>query len=293
MTENELNSPDAKGLTPLHYALLGKQGEAIEYLLPQCHLYTLTPQGHSYLDYAILAGHGGALNVFQNLKLPFKLGKEEERFSYYVASGILNQQLSLSAKQKDPLALGQMDKTFGGLNAAWLGLHLMNRWIGTPSGGDPGWIGWGGTKLEGYAAYFNDALGLNRIFGSMPSQIAPFVHTGAFVNLFALPILSGIGNWAIGTPQWPGVIKLVNDYVTPVNPTYVAASYAMLRIAVAAKPVWDKMPLYYDNFKSRPKEVMKNLALDTFNIGTQVFMNMAELPALPTQRIPWSFFRNP
>lgn len=273
MTENELNAPDAKGLTPLHYALLGGHGASIEYLLPRCNLYTLTPQGHSYLDYAILSGHSGAMAVFQKFKVPLKLCKEEELFSYYLASGILNQQLTLSAKQKDPLAFGTMDTIFAGINATWLGCHLMNQWMGTPQDGGPGWLGWSSRKIEGYADYVNDILGLNRIFNSVPSQIAPAVHISYLLNVLALPTLGWMGNMAFGTPYWPGVIKLVNDHITPVNPTYVATGYALLRIAAAVKPVLEKMPVYYDNFRSRPKEVLKNLALDTFIVGSQCLIS--------------------
>lgn len=273
MTENELNAPDAKGLTPLHYALLGGHGASIEYLLPRCNLYTLTPQGHSYLDYAILSGRSAALGIFQKLKLPLKLCKEEETFSYYLASGILNQQLTLSAKQKDPLAFQTMDTIYAGINATWLGFHLLNQWMGTPQDGGPGWLGWSSRKIEGYADHVSDILGLNRIFNSVPSQIAPVVHVSYLLNVIALPVLGGMGNMVFGSPSWPGVIKLVNDYITPVNPTYVATGYAMLRIAAAVKPVLEKMPVYYDNFRSRPKEVLKNLALDTFLVGSQCLMS--------------------
>ena len=144
---------DQKGLTPLHYAILGGQAEAVEYLLGRSDPYTLTPQGHTYLDYAILSGDGGLCNLIQQFKLPFKLGTEQERFSYLLATGILDQHLSMSANAKDPLKGGWEDWLFGGINATWAGTHLFNhafkQWAGTPtSGGVADWVGWSGENLE-------------------------------------------------------------------------------------------------------------------------------------------------
>src|SRR5690606_32471652 len=68
---NHLDQPDASGRTPLHYAILLENMEAIQYLSTHSNLFALTPQGHSYLDYAIASKNFKIYQMFEELNLPF------------------------------------------------------------------------------------------------------------------------------------------------------------------------------------------------------------------------------
>lgn len=53
-----------KGLTPLHYALVFQQEEAIRFLIEKCDLTRLTPDENSYLHYAALTGDPDIVRLF-------------------------------------------------------------------------------------------------------------------------------------------------------------------------------------------------------------------------------------
>jgi len=274
---SDLNTPDQKGLTPLHYALLSGHVEAIQFLLPRCNLYALTPQRHSYLDYAIIAGNGGAFSIFQNLKLPFKLGQEHQKFEYLIASGILNQQLTANARARDQIASTPGDYLFGGINAVWLAMRGFNALIGQHNTGAMGWLSYGTTGLENIAGGANEIFGYPRLFESLPSRVAQTAQTYLFLSNFVYPLVQGTAKMAglqNYVPQWTGVIDLLQQKLTQygVNTQlapYMKVGYAALRVWAAVKPLYKKLPEYQAAFKSRPAQVMKSLGLDLFNIAAQ------------------------
>ena len=286
MMETNFNQRDAKGLTPFHYAILGGKIESIEYLLNRTDTYSLTPEGHSYLDYAIITGHEILFNHFHQLKLPFKLGSEQESFSYLFASGIVQQQLAAIAKTKDPLAMGGQDQNFAGinLNALWAGTALFN--ISTGLDKKNSWIGWFGHNLQDLTNSFNrHAVGTGQILNMMPTWAArPFAKAYFYYQNAVLP---AILLYAAGTSL---ALKSgykqedIDEALKPYGKTFgnvtdvVSKSFTVLRMIGAVKPVIDRLPVYRKNFTSRPTAVMKCIAYDAFNLGTQALMSYSNWP---------------
>ena len=283
MTETAFNVKDEKGLTPLHYALLGRQEEAVYFLVNRCDNLTLTPQGLSYFDYALFSGHPGMLNLVARLNIPFRLGGERERFSYLLASGIADQELAQIARSKDPIGMGGKDQDFLGVNfnLLWAGTALFNRAVfgvnpTTPlqnlSGLAPSSI-----LLESvFRGINNYGVGAGQVFKLLP--IMPAAATFAlfrFVMNCTLLYHSGRHVAALGRVD---LEKLLSDLGlgTAQKTLGVAGQiFSVIRLWAAIKPVIDRLPAYYDAYATRPKQVRKALAWDVFNITTQGLMTLS------------------
>ena len=277
---NDLDKPDKKGLTPLHYALLGGQIDSIQYLLSRTqNLHVLTPQKHSYLDYAILSGNASAFGVFSNLKLPFKLGKDHERFNYLVASGIFNQQMVGYAQARDPLAAGGTDQNMLGvnINAVWAGSALLNLATGYP---DPttSWLGWAVSGTQNTSLQFNRYItGTPQVLNTLPNW-ARTAHSVYALSNVAYFLLNPVVSYAVTLAGYP--MPQLNNWQHLSTVSDVASkAYTALRMWGAVKPVIDRIPTYRNSYKSRPKQVMKALGADLFNIASQGVMSYAFLKA--------------
>ncbi len=64
-----LESKDAKGLTPLHYAIAARQTETVQHLIDKLDLSYLAPDGNSYLHFAALSADPEILDLFLNKDL--------------------------------------------------------------------------------------------------------------------------------------------------------------------------------------------------------------------------------
>ncbi len=285
ITETDFNVKDEKGLTPLHYALLGSQEEAVVFLLNRCDNYTLTPQGLSYFDYALFSGHPGMVNLFEKLNIPFRLGGDREKFSYLLASGTADRGLAMMARSKDPIGMGGKDQDFlgGNLNALWAGTALFNRAVFgvNPSTLNLSWPPYISTSFESIFYSFNHHIvGVGQVFKLLPSwAITPAAATVDLVrtvSLWAAPLyLLGSQAAALAQVDLP---KLLNDrgLGTALKAWGVAGQvFSVIRLWAAIKPVIDRVPAYYEAYATRPKQVRKALAWDVFNIGTQGLMTLS------------------
>jgi ankyrin repeat protein len=288
MTESDLNAKDENGLTPLHYAILGRQEEAVSFLVSRCDIYTLTKQGHSYFDYALLSGHPGMVNLFERLNIPFRLGAERERFSYLLAAGIADWELSAIARSRDPIGMGGKDQDLAGvnLNLLWAGTALLNRaFFGVnplPPAFNPSNLAWPpfiSTTFEGiFHAFNHHGTGAAQVFKLLPR----WALTPAAVT-YDLARTVGI---------WYSTVFLISTQAAAVAgynlPQYLEAKwglgptlkafgvagqvFSVIRLCAAIKPVFDRLPAYYEAYATRPKQVRKALAWDAFNIVTQGLM---------------------
>jgi ankyrin repeat protein len=268
------NIKDENGLTPLHYAILGGQDQAISYLLFRSDLYTLTKEGHSYFDYAILAGRGDLLNYFQQMKVPFKLGNERERFSYVYASGIFHQQLTKAAHDKDPLAAAGTDQNLPGtpipLNLLWAGAAAVNRYWDINPAAPATRLGSIFGFLETQSNVQNHLLGVGQVLGMLPTWMAQPIGKGyAYLQLalFSSSILCGL------TGYYPQSLMTNPNLNNALNK--ISGTFAVCRMIAAIKPLIVRAPVYRDNFTSRPTKVVQSVVKDLFNIGTQYFMSRA------------------
>jgi len=291
--ETDFNSKDKKGLTPLHYAILGGHTDAIDHILPRCTSktrYALTPdllpgstKQLSCLDYAIIAGHPEAFAYFQNLKLPFKLGRKEELYSYLEASGLFRTYLERGAKAKDPLQTSPLALISSGVNGAWTALSLLSHCLGNPTNASD-WLGWSVDKARNGTVGANEFVGLGQIFQALPPGISQTVWL--YRNAMFLFGMVQLGAWAVGLdsylPKQFGLLHFIDSKITPINEYYPNVGYAALRVYAVAKPALDKLPLYRASFKSRPTAVMKSAALDLFQIATQAAISYCGIPGPKT-----------
>ena len=287
MAETDFNVKDEKGLTPLHYALLGRQEEAVVFLLNRCDNYTLTPQGLSYFDYALFSGHPGMRNLFERLNIPFRLGGDRERFSYLLASGIADRELASIARSKDPIGMGGKDQDFLGvnLNVLWAGAALVNRAVFGVNPSTPAqtlsWPAWTGMFFENTFLGFNNyGVGVGQIFKLLPSwAITPAAATKDLVmtvSMWSQPVYV-LGSQAAALAN-VDLTKYLNDrgLGTALKAWGVAGQvFSVIRLWAAIKPVIDRVPAYYEAYATRPKQVRKALAWDLFNIGTQGLMTLS------------------
>jgi hypothetical protein len=289
-TETDFNVKDEKGLTPLHYALLGRQEEAVGFLLNRCDNYTLTPQGLSYFDYALFSGHPGMVRIFERLNIPFRLGGDGEQFSYLLASGIADRQLASIARSKDPIGMGGKDQDFlfpglglppVNLNALWASVALINRAVfGVNPAGAPHTLNWPAfisTNFELLFHHFNNhAVGVGQVLKLFPRW--------AIMPAAAIYHLAMTGwHWYFLGSQVAALgqvdlQKLLNDrgLGTALKACGAAGqAFSVFRLLAAIKPVIDRVPAYYDAYATRPQQVRKALAWDAFNIGTQALMTLS------------------
>lgn len=283
MEQDFRNIKDEKGMTPLHYAILGGQEQAIDYLVPRTDLYALTKEGHSYFDYSILAGRGDLMHYFQQRKVPFKLGNNQEQFTYLYTSGILHQQLTKAANAKDPLAAAGTDQNLPGtgisLNAVWAGAVAINRYFGiNPAATDNGWIGSTTSFLEIQSNVQNRYyLGIGQVLSMLPARIAQPIGKSYTYFQFAFILSQLLSFAAEKTVGYNPISNLINSISS--NPTLnevqnkIGKTFTVFRMIAAVKPVWNRLPVYCDNFTSRPTKVLQGIAKDVFNIGTQFLMS--------------------
>lgn len=307
-TANGLDQPDEKGLTPLHYALLGGDPKAVYYLASRYSSFNyLTPKarptdfgGHSYLDYAIASGNLAFFEAFQSFGVPFKLDTQDQQFAFLIASGLLQQQIARDAHKKDPIALGRADMTLGVLNV----INLVLQGIGfatqpavanvpDPAAGagaavpdpaasaanSPGWIhsfATGGKKITGQ---FNDHVG----FALLQQQSLLPKIAGQALHTF----LGGIQLWTFGnfiseklgiiSPEtaknyaWVGASKVIDSYLGDNASSFLWRAFACYKVFGVAKSVFPKIGSYWNAYASRPSAVLKRSALDVFNLASQSF----------------------
>lgn len=115
---SDIDTPNEQGLTPLHYAILSRNHEAVLFLLYKGAKMThLTKEGMTYLDYAIVAGDATLYRLFSGqipeipIHLPFKMDDAEKQLSYLIAADLLRSLNEMNALAKDPLS----DKTGVGM----------------------------------------------------------------------------------------------------------------------------------------------------------------------------------
>jgi hypothetical protein len=213
----------------------------------------------------------------------------------------LEQQITVNAMAKDPIAGGGMDQNLQNplpsinINAVWAGTALCNWALGKAIGNpDPqaSWSGWMGSQLTGLGAnvenaalFFNHHVtGIPQVVNILPKWAQTTYFTYAKAR-FAFHLLSSVTPSFISSP----LVALVNQSLDPstwekVTTVTNGAStlYTWLRVWAAVKPVIDRIPAYRAAYQSRPSDVRKRLAVDLFNIGSQVIMSFGSSTASTT-----------
>ncbi len=285
-----LDTPDAKGLTPLHYALLSGNLAAVQYLVSRCNsLHYLTPQGHSYLDYAILSGNLVFFEVFQHFGLPFRLDSQDKLFIYLAASGLLEQGITADARKKDPLLLNGPDfgiGMFNALNLGFQGLGAMTHWLGADSEGKDAsatanWLldclRWFNQKTHNFATGAHPVLSvMNNVNGFQQLQqqgLLPKAAGKAF-QLYAISHAIGrlFGLWSATDYAWAGASELIDSKLGKGASDILLKGFALYKVVGVAKSIFPKIGTYRDTFKSRPADVLKWSAIDAFNLASQSFL---------------------
>lgn len=285
-TPLELTTPDARGLTPLHYAILGKNFAVIQYLIPRSKIHYLTPKGNSYLDYAILSGDSSLHRFFTNAGSVFRLGKPEQLVWHLLCTGILYQDLQKTAAQKDPIRINPLDAALAESNitqACWSALIYVTELLGANPGMNTShtdWLPRINQLVHNGSSGFFELQSLNKTSNGLERliqlkwlpQFSKYIIQAYQLSRFANSMIQLVGlGFGYQIPMIiPTPIAAANSY-SPGSGDMVWKTFSAARMAGITASVLPKIGAYWNTFKSRPKAVITSCALDLLNFSSEAY----------------------
>ena len=285
-TPLSLSTPDAQGLTPLHYAIMGKNFAAIQYLTPRSTLHYLTQKGNSYLDYAILSGDSSLYKFFTNAGSVFRLGKPEQLVWHLLSTGILYQDLQKIAAQKDPIRINPLDAALAESNITQLclsGLMYITRLLGANPNMNTSHADWlptinqtihnGSNGFWELQSFNKTSNGLERLIQlKWLPQFSRHIIQAYQLSRFANSMIQLVGQcFGYQVPMIiPTPTAAANSY-SPGSGDMLWKAFSAARIAGVSASILPKIGAYWNAFKSRPKAVITSCALDLLNFTSEAY----------------------
>ena len=292
-----LGMPDQHGLTPLHYALLSGNEDTVNYLKNVTRLQDLTPQGHTYFDYAIASGNLSLYQAFERLNLPSRLSEGGTLLPYLIASSLLIPLLQQEAARRDPLAIGQGIRSIDGAYISSIStvlIGMFGAWLqGSPITDSSS--GWTARMCSGIGSFLNESSQLfkqNLAFSERWSTVRVMTEESPFPALVSASTsiyqVGLLGYIAVRGLLWIGGYNHSSIIPTPVtllNSQYPGAGdvawklFNLLGVCSVAKATLPKLAGYWKAFPSRPRQVLQTAAYDAFALGMTVFRGYESWPA--------------